>query len=1107
MKPLYLLGIFVLFWALIHFWLLRFVEKLWSAGDLRKKILHASTLTLLHRVRDLCGVGAVTVMLLMIVIWVLSFFSESTAVLPKLMLDSLSSLYSITKNVAVHYNTFLIWFGVLGAAAALYLTARTAKKRVTAAWMAKAQEVQTRLQENREELHALRDDAQLHEIVERLVALLEIRENIDEEELDADQSDNLQTEIQLLFNAIVVEKSKRELNVEKALRTSSQPKSDELDASKSIVLRIFASDRLAKDLGFINRPLSFLITSLLIISLTGWVATPLANSLRVTVNNLRIQLEHSVVDRDLDEEITRVPVPEPNEDSNDDDDRITNETTNIVRASSLLVQATIQELNRSALLERSVGIKPFRQNRSEFVRAAILEQPRKWNNPNSPSSKIVRQVDEAIANDSTSTGPNKHLQEKIESLTKPKVEALQKRNPQAVNSLFHWLDARYGRAKNPLNAQSSLISSMLSHSFEAIDLKMNGELFKQGRNIADDVGKSAVQTWTIARAKALMMDGILQHAEPEVLNSLRGNVEFEVSSRTSELIKDIRKIQGAGWKPPKAEIRNQDMGNRLGKALHEASDADRTNRLVSVLRKAEISDRDAAYSLFKALSEASSRSSSVEISQQLKGYSAIFARGKELATNFAMASRSFRARGVILGRNVTSNTDNVTGIDWTIDKINGRSPTMLSLSLVIGGKHVSLGRFPAGIVNQALKYAADGRVVATTIMRGAAIIKRVTHLHPALEDTPLGCRVIEADRFVDTFTAPIGDGYDSRLKHIKQHRAALTFFLLIADLAEQISGNAGNCHKSQLKSLAEKLDFFTFLIFSDNKKRIRKLSDDPNGKKNEQFSSAPDLQDMLVAYRSRRLLADQNFRNHLKHFIDTELDEQKASSAFVKTVYKCAIGNSMEIAHCLCRSLASNPLPTKYWFPVDHTSQFREKEKTLDAALGLRVQSGNLFENFEMWLHTTFAVRNRNDKNDDESTATPMNFPRSQIRVLNDVLSNDLIPAYIKNTLKFEKYDDFMKPLADFVVLQRLMRAALNGKLGDDFPLEKLIELERVTRKFVPYQATMRWELNEKMSPDQFEKFLSKRVGPGASKVFVDYRNDRKERLKDKKPLCATASL
>ena len=882
--------------------------------------------------------------------------------------------------------------------------------------------------------------------------------------------------MQFLFSAIVLEKSKRELNVEQALRISSQPKSDEIGASKGIVFRILASDRLAKDLGFISRPLSFLIISLLIISLTGWAATPLANSLRVTVNNLRIQLEHSAVDRDLDEEIARVPVSEPNEDPHDDDDRITNDPTTIDRASRLLVQATIRELTQSALLERSVGIQPFKQDRSEVVRALILGRSREGQKPYAASGRILSQVDAALAEGRVSTESIRQVQEKIERSIHPKVEALQRRNPQAIDSLVQWLEARYGRTKNPLDAQSSLISNMLSHSFEAIDLKANGELLKQGKNIADDVGKSAVQAWASANAKALMMDGILQHAQSEVLESLRKHYTVELSPRSSELVKDIRATQVAGWTPSEPDGKNRAMAERLVTALQEIVPRSKVDM----------------------------------VAQRLGGYSAIFARGGELATNFAMASRSFRARGVILGRNVTSNIYNVTGIDWTIDKINGRLPTMLSLSLVIDGKPVLSGRFPAGIVNQALKYAADGRVVATTITGGAGPIRRVTSLHPALEDTPLGCRVIEADRFVDTFTTPIGVGADSRLQGIERHRAALSSFLIITKIAEEISGNAGDCHESQLKSIADQIDFKTFLSFPDFRTKTRELLEGPNvDEKIEQFLSAPDSQDMLAVYRSRRgrLLADQKFRDQLNLFMETELDEQKGSSAFVKTVYQCANGHSMEIAHCLCRSLASHSLPIKYWFPVDHTSQFREKEKTLDPALGLRVQSGNLFENFEMWLHATFAVRNKDNKNDDESTATPMNFPRSQIRVLNEVLSNDLIPEYIENTLKFEKYDDFMKPLADFVVLQRLMRAALNGKLGDDFPLEKLIELERVTRKFVPSQTTMRWEPDEKIPVDIFETFLRKAGGREAHKVFADHRDDRQERLKEKKPLCAAASL
>ena len=64
-----------------------------------------------------------------------------------------------------------------------------------------------------------------------------------------------------------------------------------------------------------------------------------------------------------------------------------------------------------------------------------------------------------------------------------------------------------------------------------------------------------------------------------------------------------------------------------------------------------------------------------------------------------------------------------------------------------------LGSFEPGVLNQALRYAADRRVVATTITPGdGKIVGRITYLHPALIDTPLGCRIIEADRLVDTFS-------------------------------------------------------------------------------------------------------------------------------------------------------------------------------------------------------------------------------------------------------------------------------------------------------------------------------------------------------------------
>src|SRR6185503_9971104 len=81
--------------------------------------------------------------------------------------------------------------------------------------------------------------------------------------------------------------------------------------------------------------------------------------------------------------------------------------------------------------------------------------------------------------------------------------------------------------------------------------------------------------------------------------------------------------------------------------------------------------------------------------------------------------------------------------------------TRVALDVRVGASWAHLGTYDAAVVNQALRYAADRRVIATTITPGdGKIVRRVTYLHPALTDTPLGCRIVEADRLVDTFTAP-----------------------------------------------------------------------------------------------------------------------------------------------------------------------------------------------------------------------------------------------------------------------------------------------------------------------------------------------------------------
>ena len=159
-----------------------------------------------------------------------------------------------------------------------------------------------------------------------------------------------------------------------------------------------------------------------------------------------------------------------------------------------------------------------------------------------------------------------------------------------------------------------------------------------------------------------------------------------------------------------------------------------------------------------------------------------------------------------------------------------------------------------------------------------------------------------------------------------------------------------------------------------------------------------------------------------------------------------------------------------------------------------------------LWVHTTFALRcaaREGDRLDaDEATATPVDFPAEQLSLLRNVIGETL-PRYLTEQLRSPTYDDFMMPLEDFVLLQRLMRAALAGRMGHYFPVTKLIDLERTTRKFVPYQPTIRWE------PVGADGSLSKTLSdadPKAAKIYLDWEADRMSRVATKKPVCDRAS-
>jgi hypothetical protein len=97
-----------------------------------------------------------------------------------------------------------------------------------------------------------------------------------------------------------------------------------------------------------------------------------------------------------------------------------------------------------------------------------------------------------------------------------------------------------------------------------------------------------------------------------------------------------------------------------------------------------------------------------------------------------------------------------------------------------------------------------------------------------------------------------------------------------------------------------------------------------------------------------------------------------------------------------------------------------------------------------------------------------------------------------------------MAPLEDFLLLQRFMRAAFAAQLGRDFPVTKLLQLERETRKYVPQQPTIRWEPVAGDVPKLTSTLEA--ADPKAAKLFQAWLSDMTKREKTRAPVCDRAS-
>lgn len=1067
MEPVNLWFILVGFWGLTHLWLVPLSKDRWKTADLRQKIARAGTLVMLEKVRELSAIGVLTVGLVILLVWIAGALSIVSFAAPKVLIEGIASVYHVTKAWAELYAGALGIMGLIGAAVTLFLCARHARQRITETWLAKANEVHTRLQHNPSEIGEAQEQPELRPIAQRLEQLIGLLAEHDhddsESSLTTEDLEALKAEISSAMSMLAIEIARRELKFDTAIATPTDEEKRAPTTLRQRWMHVLISDSFVKDLGLMKKPLSYLITALLLVSLIGWTAEPLANSLQLAVNNLRVNVLAHDATRELDTVLSQTPPPAP-----EAPDFTTPNAVTVQTASRLLARAVARDMVRSGIMDHLAQSRRAALSEVEFVRASIVERHIDLPDHADTTVRVRKEVADAIARNQHDTAAMTRLMEHIERDLHPHVDRLHNERPRLFAQIAAKLEARYAAPLSPLDAQGKIIARVLDEAFGGINVRSTNELSKQGQKLLKEFGKEAVKTWANAFSKNYVADLIIETTRSGVLARASGGFGFEVSTEASQFAKNLHAAEGHGWVGSVAEQQDvrlsRAVANRVATYHNRDYQAHVTERLGGYdhLFPQVPDDRVAGGASGDAIPGGGGRQPAPHSHGPGKGYM------QSRATNFRLASRSFRVRGVLIGQDLPSKRLDAADIRWIIQPAGAGEPTRIAMEIRLGAQWEILGIFAAAVVNQSLRYAADRRVIATTITPGdGKIIRRVTYLHPALADTPLGCRIIEADRFVDTFSYTSSrEPVAPRLAQIASDREQVSRWIATVELAEVVS-KIPSSQGCPLKEIAR--------VIQDRKLGAVRLSPD-------------------VAASFER-------------FLTTEEKKNAGSTNFLRNAHICATGKTEMLAACLCSKVRAVNLPDAYWFPEDHTSQFRERQVTLSPDLVWMKRSRDHLAHIDLWVHTTFALR-KNAFGDgasvaDESTATAVDFPREQLASLKDVISAKL-PRYLAETLKSPSYADFMMPLEDFVLLQRFMRAAFAGALGSNFPITKLVQLERDTRQFVPHQPTIRWEPVPN-SESMLIKTL-READPKAAESFVACEKDRHDRYALKKPACDIVS-
>ncbi|MEI9970696.1 MAG: hypothetical protein WDO73_00855 [Ignavibacteriota bacterium] len=410
----------------------------------------------------------------------------------------------------------------------------------------------------------------------------------------------------------------------------------------------------------------------------------------------------------------------------------------------------------------------------------------------------------------------------------------------------------------------------------------------------------------------------------------------------------------------------------------------------------------------------------------------------ERALNFSMMRGFSRVGGVLFGQQPDPNSDrlDLRDIRW---EVAGRDVVLWLKGP--DGKETKFGPVDQSLVHQALAFVVDGRVLAVTMTTARPLKELKILLHPALLDTPLGSRVVDLDRWVDTYasrTFPQRAAAEERIdaqRDLYELATAARLLGLIECERVRVGANYRSDAVQYLTRLSQRKAEAEAVIRADDLRQSASAA----------LGSAGNNASGLFAAKPE--------------FFDP---------ALVSLIASCSVGSGLDRTLSCIQSRSQTAAASaskedlKGWSADAPTFQIwsgvRELPYRVDRNLTFLIGDAKTRQDplwpLDFMLQVAFtsapAFGSSTGNRMEYTDTTPWEFPDLHDGIRHLIAEQVTHPAPDSTT---QQYPD----VRNFVLLQRLFRVALSGGLGPKFPIEKLSLLTSATSGEIPYCRTPRW--------------------------------------------------